>query len=442
MVTETARTDSIMALAAQAKAASGILAQRTGAEKNAALLHIAQKLNDRAAEILAANQADREAARLLVESGEMSDAMFQRLKLDAAKLADVVAGVQQVAKLEDPVGKITLATELDEGLRLYRVNCPIGVVGVIFESRPDALVQIAALCLKSSNSVLLKGGREAEKTNRVLAETIREAIEEAGLPGDCLALLDSREDVNAMLGAEGLVDLIIPRGSNALVRYIQQNTNIPVLGHADGICHLYVDRAADFGKALKLTVDAKAQYPAVCNAIETLLIHQEIAGNFLPQVVEALQQAKVEVRCAASDIETYQLEGVKVATEADWTTEYGDYILSIKTVVSIEEAIAHINRYGSRHTETIVTEDAAAFEKFFAEVDSAGVFLNASTRFADGYRYGFGAEVGISTYKLHPRGPVGLEGLVTYKYKLIGNGHLVATYSGKEAKPFTHKPIQ
>ena len=441
MITEAARTNWIMALAAKAKAASGVLAQRTTAEKNAALQCIAQKLNEREGEILAANQADVEAAQGLVETGEMSDAMFQRLKLDETKLTNVIEGIHQVIRLEDPVGKITLATELDAGLRLYRVNCPIGVIGVIFESRPDALVQIAALCLKSGNSVILKGGREAERTNHVLAEAIREAIEEASFPGDSIALLDNREDVNALLQAEGLVDLIIPRGSNSLVRYIQQNTNIPVLGHADGICHLYVDRAADFEKALKLTIDAKAQYPAVCNAIETLLIHKEIANNFLPRVIEALQQAKVEVRCAPSEIETYHLEDVKEATEADWATEYGDYIISVKTVASIDEAIAHINLYGSRHTETIVTEDGAAFEKFFAEVDSAGVFWNASTRFADGYRYGFGAEVGISTYKLHPRGPVGLEGLVTYKYKLIGDGHLVATYSGKEAKPFTHKPL-
>ena len=441
MTEQPTKNDSINTLAAQAKAASGILAQRTTDEKNRVLSHVARKLQEHADEILAANQEDLAAARPLVESGEMNAATFQRLKLDAAKLADVLAGIYQVIKLEDPVGKITLATELDEGLRLYRVNCPIGVIGVIFESRPDALVQIATLCLKSSNSVILKGGREAEKTNRVLTKAIQEALAETGFPVAAVSLLENREDVLALLQAEGLVDLLIPRGSNSLVRFIQQNTNIPVLGHADGICHLYVDRAADFEKALKLTLDAKVQYPAVCNAIETLLIHKEIAEDFLPRVVETLRQAKVEVRCAASDIESYHLEGVKEATEADWTTEYGDNILSLKTVASIEEAIAHINRYGSRHTEAIVTEDGGAFEKFFAEVDSAGVFWNASTRFADGYRYGFGAEVGISTYKLHPRGPVGLEGLVTYKYKLIGDGHLVATYSGKEAKPFTHRPL-
>ncbi len=442
MITQTSTSiESVIELARKAKVASGVLARLTSEEKNNTLLFIAQRIKERAGEILAANQRDLEVARPLVESGDLPEALFHRLKLDAAKLADIITGVKQVAALEDPVGKITLATELDEGLRLYRVNCPIGAVGVIFESRPDALVQIASLCLKSGNSVLLKGGREAENSNRALFDAIQSAVIETGLPADAVVLLESREAVNALLKADGFVDLMIPRGSNALVRFVQENTNIPVLGHAEGICHLYVDRAADLQKALAITLDAKVTYPAVCNAVETLLLHEEIAKDFLPQVIDALQQANVEIRCDEETVKEFKFEGVEKATEEDWRTEYNDLILSIKTVHSLGEAIAHINEYGSHHTESIVTEDEAAFEQFFAEVNSAGVYLNASTRFADGFRYGFGAEVGISTGTLHPRGPVGLEGLVTYKYKLVGNGHTVATYSGKDAREFTHKPI-
>jgi glutamate-5-semialdehyde dehydrogenase len=437
----TTEKKSVIAFARSAKAASGILARLTDVEKNAALSLIAKHIKERADDILAANKKDVEAAWFLVETGDMAEALFRRLKLDEAKLADILKGIEQVAALEDPVGKVTLATELDEGLRLYRVNCPIGVVGVIFEARPDALVQIATLCLKSGNGVLLKGGREAEHSNRALFAAIQAAMSDAQLPADAFVLLESREDVNALLKAEGVVDLIIPRGSNALVRFVQENTNIPVLGHAEGICHIYVDRVADLQKALAITVDAKVTYPAACNAVETLLVHKAVARDFLPEVIEALQQHSVEVRCEGESIKEFQIEGVKPATEEDWQTEYSDLILSIKTVESLDEAIAHINEYSSHHTDSIITEDIAAFNKFFAEVNSAGVYLNASTRFADGFRYGFGAEVGISTGAMHPRGPVGLEGLVTYKYKLVGNGHIVTDYSGKDAKSFTHRQI-
>jgi glutamate-5-semialdehyde dehydrogenase len=439
---ETGETKDVVVTAKRAKAASGLLAQLSTEEKNRAVVAIADNLEECADEIMAANHQDLEAARRLVAAGEMAESMFRRLKMDAEKLSEIVEGVRQVASLEDPVGKVTLATVLDDGLRLYRVSCPIGVIGVIFESRPDALVQISTLCLKSGNSALLKGGREAARSNQALFGVIREAIVEAGLPPDTFFLLETRDEVREMLEAEGLIDLLVPRGSNSLVRYIQENTNIPVLGHADGICHVYVDRSADLEKARRVVVDAKTQYAAVCNAAETLLIHRDVAGQFLPLIVEELRRLAVEVRCDESDIEAYRLHGVTVAEEADWRTEYGDLILSIKTVSSIEEAILHINEYSSRHTEAILTEDEKAFERFFAQVDSAGVFWNASTRFADGYRYGFGAEVGISTYKLHPRGPVGLDGLVTYKYKLIGDGHVVADYTGSNGKSFTHKPIK
>ena len=434
-------TQAILELAKKAKAASGALAQLSTDDKNSALEAIACRLKDRAGEILAANRQDLEAARPLVDTGEMTEATFQRLKLNEQKLDDMKIGVRQVASLEDPVGRVTLATELDRGLRLYRVNCPIGVIGVIFESRPDALVQISALCLKSGNSVLLKGGREAAHSNGALFRAIQEAMIETGLPAEAMALLAGREHVQAMLKAEGWIDLLIPRGTNALVRFIQENTNIPVLGHAEGVCHVYVDRTADLEKARKIFIDAKTQYAAVCNAAETLLIHRDVAAEFLPRIVAELQRLAVEVRIDAVDGDVYGLPGVRLATAEDWRTEYGDLILSVKTVSSIDEAIAHINAYGSRHTDAIVTEDEDAFARFFAQVDSAGVFCNASTRFADGYRYGFGAEVGISTYKLHPRGPVGLDGLVTYKYKLVGDGHIVSDYSGADARPFTHKPI-
>ncbi len=377
----------------------------------------------------------------MVADSEMSEAAYRRLKLDEAKVREIVSGIEQVAGLEDPVGKITMETELDEGLRLYRVNCPIGVIGVVFESRPDALTQIASLAIKSSNAVLLKGGREAEHSNRALFDAVQTAALRSGLPAGALALLESREEVNALLKAEGFVDLIIPRGSNALVRYVQENTNIPVLGHAEGICHIYVDEAADLDKAASIVLDGKLQYPSACNSVETVLIHGRVAESFLPRITRALERGGVEVRLDQETISRFGIGGIKTATEEDWKTEYCDLILSIKVVETIEEAIEHINTYGSHHTDAIVTEDTNAFDRFFAEVNSAGVYLNASTRFADGYRYGFGAEVGISTSKLHPRGPVGLEGLVTYKYKLTGAGQTVSMYAGPNARLFTHKRV-
>jgi glutamate-5-semialdehyde dehydrogenase len=431
----------IIELAKKAKSASAVLARLSREQKDLALKRIARDIADSAGQVISANSKDLEAARPRVERGEMPDSLYRRLKVDDLKLREIVAGVEQVAALDDPVGRVTLAAELDEGLTLTRVNCPIGVVGVIFESRPDALVQIASLCLKSGNAAILKGGREAEHSNATLFGIIKAAACAAGVPADALWLLESREDVNALLEADGYVDLIVPRGSNELVRYIQKNTNIPVLGHAEGLCHVYVDRAADLEKALAVTVDSKVQYPAVCNAAETLLIHRDVARGFLPRAIEALANHGVEMRCDEATLREFELSRVKQATEDDWKTEYCDLILSIKVVNSLDEAISHINAYGSRHTDAIITEDPEAFDRFFAEVDSAGVFLNASTRFADGYRYGFGAEVGISTGKLHPRGPVGLDGLVTYKYRLVGDGHVVSTYTGPNAKRLTHKPV-
>jgi glutamate-5-semialdehyde dehydrogenase len=316
------------------------------------------------------------------------------------------------------------------------VSCPIGVIGVVFESRPDALVQISTLCLKSGNSVLLKGGSEAANTNRILTETIAEASENAGLPAGWIQLLETRQDVAEMLALEEHIDLIIPRGSNEFVRYIMSNTNIPVLGHADGICHVYVAGDADPEMAVNVTVDSKCQYVAVCNAAETLLVDAAIAETFLPKVKAALEQNGVEIRGCEK---TASIIDVKPATEDDWSTEYLDYILSIKVVDDLEAAIDHINRYGSGHTDSIVTADKGKAERFMSLVDSGNVFWNCSTRFSDGFRYNLGAEVGISTNKIHARGPVGLEGLLIYKWQLSGTGQIVADYSGPNAKKFTHK---
>jgi glutamate-5-semialdehyde dehydrogenase len=433
---------SVIEAARRAKAASAALARASSEDKDRALLMIAEEIELKAEEIFAANRRDLDRARTLVEAGQMAESLRRRLKLDQRKLAEITTGIKQVAALDDPVGKVSLARELDEGLNLYRINCPVGVIGVIFESRPDALAQIASLAIKSGNGLLLKGGKEAEHSNRALFNVIRNAALKTGLPSDWMCLLETREDVLSMLKADGLIDLIIPRGSNSLVRFVQENTAIPVLGHSEGICHIYVDRAADVDKAINITLDSKAQYPAACNAVETLLVHREVAGAFLPALLDKLRGCGVKVRLDEQSIVEYGMTGVEKATEEDWRTEYSDLVLAVKVVDGIKEAIRHINTYSSHHTDSMITEDLKAFERFFAEVDSAGVYLNASTRFADGFRYGFGAEVGISTGKLHPRGPVGLEGLVTYKYKLMGAGHTVAMYSGDNARRFTHRLIE
>jgi len=431
--------NSIVEAAKKARSASVVMARLSGEQKNNALLAVADGISRHREEILAANRLDLLAAGPQVESGRMSVGLYNRLKLDDAKLRDIATGIQQVVAMGDPVGRVTLATELDEGLTLRRVTCPIGVIGVIFESRPDALVQITSLCLKSGNAVLLKGGSEAENSNRALFGVIHSSAVGLGIPAEGMVLLESREDVKALLEAGDFVDLIVPRGSNELVRFIQQNTVIPVIGHADGICHIYVDSDGDLEKAVRIILDAKVEYPAACNAVETLLVHRDAAASLLPRVAEALKSRGVELRCDERSIK--YVADARQSSESDWSTEYCDLILSIKVVDSIDEAIQHINIYGSNHTDAIITEREAAWESFFAGVNSAGVYLNASTRFADGYRYGFGAELGISTSKLHPRGPVGLEGLVTYKYKLVGDGHTGKMYSADGGRRFAHKSL-
>jgi glutamate-5-semialdehyde dehydrogenase len=425
---------SIAETAAAAKSASIQLAAVKTDVKNKALAEIAEALRENSAEIVSANEQDLTDA----QKSNLSAPLLKRLKFDEQKIADVRAGIESLIKIGDPVGRTISATELDGGLELYKVSCPIGVIGVIFESRPDALVQISTLCLKSGNAVLLKGGSEAQHSNKILADVVSRASEKAGIPKGWLGLMETRADVAEILKMDQYIDLLVPRGSNEFVRHIMDNTNIPVLGHAEGICHVYVDAGADVDMAIRIAVDSKCQYVAACNSVETMLVHYGIAEEFLPQVKAALEEKGVELRGCEK---TAAIIEVKAVTEEDWSTEYLDYILSIKVVGSPPEAIEHINRYGSGHTDAIITNDSGAAEEFMDLVDSANVFWNCSTRFSDGYRYGLGAEVGISTNKIHARGPVGMEGLLIYKWKLLGSGQVVADYSGSGGKRFTHKKL-
>jgi len=425
----------IMQIAKQAKEASIHLAAVKSEVKNQALADIARALAQKEAEIVAANRRDMERSR----RENLTARLLKRLRFDEDKIKEAREGLKSLAGLADPVGRTSSAMELDEGLELYKVSCPIGVIGVIFESRPDALVQISSLCLKSGNAVILKGGSEAAETNRILADIINTAGIRAGIPAGWLALLETRTDVAEMLKMDEQIDLIVPRGSNAFVRYIMDNTNIPVLGHADGICHVYVDSQADLDMAVRIAVDSKCQYVVVCNAAETLLVHTAVADVFLPQLKTALEAKGVEIRGCEKTVGVIE---VKPATEEDWRTEYLELIVSVKTVDNMDEAIRHINQYGSGHTDVIVTADRTRGVRFMDTVDSAGVFLNCSSRFSDGFRYGLGAEVGISTNKIHARGPVGLEGLVIYKWRLIGHGHIVDDYAGEDAKSFSHRILQ
>jgi glutamate-5-semialdehyde dehydrogenase len=422
-------------MAQRTRAAAQALATLPTNIKNRAIAAIADALVAHTDAILAANQADCEAAI----AAHLATPLYSRLKLNAVKLQGAITSVRDVANLPDPVGQIQLHRELDTGLELRRITCPLGVLGVIFESRPDAVMQIATLAVKSGNGVILKGGKEALHSCQALVTAIRAGLQQTGINPDVVQLLTTREETRALLALEGYVDLIIPRGSNAFVRFVQDNTRIPVLGHADGICHLYVDADADVQQAITIALDAKVGYPSACNAIETLLVHRAIVPTFLPLVVQALRESGVELR---GDVAAQAcVEGILPATEEDWATEYSDLILAIKVVDTLEAAIAHINTYGSRHTDAIVTTSQPAADQFQQQVNSAGVYHNCSTRFADGFRYGFGAEVGISTQTMPPRGPVGLEGLVTYKYHLTGQGQVVSTYSGEQARPFTHRDL-
>ena len=428
-------SDSLSNLAQQTQKAAQQLAGLSTEQRNQALETIAHALANHKDEIVAANAADCEQAK----ADGIPEALQARLKLSETKLQSAIAGVKDVANLSDPIGAAQIHRELDTGLVLKRVTCPLGVLGVIFEARPDALIQITSLAIKSGNGVILKGGKEALKSCQTLTQVIHNALAETDVPPETVQLLTTRAETQELLSLDQYVDLIIPRGSNSFVRFIQDNTNIPVLGHADGICHVYVDENADLKKAVTIAVDAKTQYPAACNAVETLLVHSAIAEQFLPQLENAMSEKGVTLR--GDEATRRILPQAAEATETDWETEYGGLVLAVKIVDSSDSAIAHINTYGSRHTEAIITENASLAQTFLNQVDAAGVFHNCSTRFSDGFRYGFGAEVGISTQKMPPRGPVGLEGLVTYKYQLTGDGHIAETYSGDNAKSFTHKDL-
>ncbi|MFM2173836.1 MAG: hypothetical protein RLZZ54_1763 [Cyanobacteriota bacterium] len=409
------------------------LGRLSGQQRSQAVQAMAAALEAAAGRIVAANQADLEAAA----ADGLAPALVARLKLDAAKLAGAIDGVRQVAQLPDPLGVRQLHRELDAGLVLERVSVPLGVLGVIFEARPDAVMQIASLAIRSGNGAMLKGGREASRSCAAILEALREGLANSAVDPQALELLTSREESLGLLKLDGLVDLIIPRGSNELVRFIQDNTRIPVLGHADGICHLYVDREVDVAQALRIAVDAKTQYPAACNAIETLLLHQQSAPAFLAAALPAFAAAGVQLR---GDAASQALGVSESASDDDWRSEYSDLVLSVRVVESLDQALEHIGSYGSRHTDAICTTNPSTAERFLRSVDSAGVYVNCSTRFADGFRYGFGAEVGISTQTLPPRGPVGLEGLVTYRYLMRGDGHIAADYASGD-RSFTHRDL-
>ena len=416
--------------AAMMKLDSSKMASTDITVRNAALEKIAESLLAGKERIFEANAKDMERA----QADNILPAVIKRLKFSEAKLSDAIAGIHNLIALPDPLFQIQLKRQLDEGLTLIRETCPIGVIGVIFEARPDAMVQIASLCIKSGNCAILKGGSETRETNKLLFELIYEAALSSGLPQGCLFQAEQRDEIAELLACHESVDLLIPRGSNAFVQYIMNNTKIPVLGHADGICHIYVDKDFDLEKAIPVIIDAKTQYTAACNAVETLLVHQDAVEKLMPPLQKAFEEYKISLRATSDIADRY---GSELATEEDFSTEYLDLIISAKTVENIDEAIWHINKYGSHHTDCIITEDNKAAEYFMRMVDSAGVYQNCSTRFADGFRYGFGAEVGISTGKIHARGPVGLEGLVTYKYKLFGNGQIVGDYaSGRKSFHF------
>lgn len=405
-------------IAKQAKNASLEMAELTTEVKNKALLKIADALEENKSQIFEANKTDLEQAK-----DSVSPSVFNRLKLDENKMRDMIQGIRDVVKLENPIGKTLLARQLDEGLNLYKVSCPIGVIGIIFEARPDVIAQISSLAIKSSNAVILKGGKESINTNKTILGIINSVLDSIKeFPKNALSQVFTHDDVAQMLKCDASIDLIIPRGGNKLVKFIKENTKIPVLGHADGICHIFTDESADFETAKKVIIDAKTQYPSACNAVETLLIHKNF--NKKDELLKELENAEITL----------------VSSPDTWAFEHGDKTLAYKVVTNIDEAINHINTYGSGHTDCIITKNEQNAQKFMQKVDSAGVYQNVSTRFADGFRYGFGAEVGISTNKTHARGPVGLEGLTIYKYKLIGNGHIVKDYVDG-TKHFNHKDL-
>ncbi|KAI9500796.1 glutamate-5-semialdehyde dehydrogenase [Coemansia spiralis] len=449
-------------IARTAREASNLLQTITSSQKSAVLKRIRQVLEERKDQIISANKQDMEAAQKDVDAGRLSSSLFKRLDIagaDGQKFATLLQGVDDVDKIADPIGQVTLARKLDDGLDLFRVVCPVGVCLVIFEARPEVVVNIACLAIKSGNAAILKGGKEAGRTNQVLADAIQHAIATAPMQGEGLTkfperavqVVATREEISSLLGMDRYVDLVIPRGSNSLVRHIQNNTRIPVLGHADGICSTYLDTTADAAKAVNVVVDAKTSYPAACNATETLLVHSSVAKSVFVDVAKALLQAGVRMHVdesamaaiTSADVDPGAVAKlVSKATDGDFGHEYTDLDIAVKVVGSIDEAIDHINAHGSKHTDAIITEDRKNAEWFMRRVDAAGVYWNASTRFADGFRYGFGTEIGVSTNKTHARGPAGLEGLTIYKYYLFGDGQASTDFGvGAGKRSFLHQDI-
>ena len=406
--------------------------------KNKALSEIAKNIEKRKNEIFEANNKDLEYSKELLNSNKISVSMFNRLKLDENKMLDIISGIKDVIKLEDPINKILAEIELDDNLILKKVSCPIGLISVIFEARPDVISQISSLCIKSANAVILKGGGEGENTNKIIFEIINESLNYIKeFPKNSVNLIFSREDIKNILSMDKYIDLIIPRGSNDLVQFIKSNTNIPVLGHSDGICHLYIDESANIENALKICLDSKAQYPSACNSVETILINKNIANEFLKKLYSLFKENDIKMN-GDEELKKILLD---IGIVKNWHKEYGDKEVSLKIVDNVEDAYKHINKFGSRHTDSIISENKENIEKFMTFVDSANVYSNVSTRFSDGFRYGFGAEVGISTNKTHARGPVGLEGLTIYKYKLFGNYQIVNDYTTHKSS-FKHKKIK
>ncbi len=415
--------------------AASLLAASTDEQRKQALTLIADALTRSKDEIFSQNQKDLGNA----EKDGIPKPILHRLHFSEEKLSSVTKGLLELSQLADPIGKVREKRELDPGFILEKRTFPIGVIGMIFEARPDALVQIAGLALRSGNGIILKGGREATLTNRALVKVIQNATKDLPFGSDWILGIESHADVDTLLKAEGYVDLLIPRGSNAFVRFVMDNTRIPVIGHADGICATFIDQSADQDKAIPVCVDAKIQYPAACNATETFLVHEKIASSFLPKLAKALSENGVKIH--ADDKALPYMEGAIAATEKDFDTEYLGLECAVKVVPSVEQAVRHIQAHGSHHTDAILTQDKKSADYFVSKVDSADVFVNCSTRFADGFRFGLGAEVGISTSKLHARGPVGLDGLMTTKWILCGDGQTVAEYSGANGKSFHHTEL-
>ena len=423
-------SDTVAAVKAAKQAALRMAALST-AVKDAALKAMAEAIDTHREEILEANAKDMRAAE-----GSIPKEMLKRLSVNDNKIAEMIGSLESVIACEDPVGKTMSSVTMDDGLTMYQIRCPIGLIGIVFEARPDVIPQVMSLCLKSGNAVCFKGGSEARESNRVLFDILQTAASSAGVPPEAFVLLESREDIAEILKLDQYIDLMIPRGSYSFVRYIQDNTRIPVLGHAAGVCHVYVDGEAHMQKALDVALDSKIQYPAVCNAAEKLLVDERIASYFLPRIVDLYVRNGVEVRIQ-DGLQKYLVGfDVKVATDDDWYAEYDDLVIAIRVVKGVKDAVDFINSHGSHHSETIVTENRDTFDYFMRNTDSADILLNASTRFADGFRLGLGAEIGIATGKIHARGPMGMEGLMIYKYVVIGDGHVVKDYSG--ANPVKH----